>query len=361
VKAKSAHKAYIEDLMYGRKTSTFFGGLLGVLSVFYSVLIRIRGMLYVLHIFRRKRLVQRVISVGNITLGGTGKTPTVMQIAGVLLHHHRLPAIISRGYRRKDESAVVVVSDGQRVLVDETVGGDEPVLIGSKLRGAPVVAGSDRFRTALASHQQFGNDTVILDDGFQHIRLHRDLDIVLIDGADPFGNGRLFPAGILREPLSALRRAHAILITGADRARDLNALKNTINRWTQAPLFTSRQDPVDLVDVTTGETKQLAALRNSAVLAFSGIARPLSFTTLLRNLGVHLRSELAYGDHYRYTKSDLAEIFQQAADAKVSMIVTTEKDAVRLKGLKPEGIWALRIELKVVENEQWEALLLGKS
>ncbi len=344
--------------MYGRRSSPFLGALLALVAGGYGIAVRARRVLYRIGILRQKKLLQQVISVGNITLGGTGKTPAVIQIARVLHRSGRRPAVISRGYGRKDESVIIVVSDGDHVLVDTHTGGDEPSLIGAKLKGVPVVVGSDRYLTAQAAHDRFQNDAVILDDGFQHIRLKRDLDIVLIDGSDPFGNGKLFPAGILREPLSALGRAHAVLITKADRSPDLPALKDTIGRWTPSPIFTSVQAPEDLINVVTGETKPLTALRGSSVLAFAGIARPSSFLALLGSLGAIVKTQLTYQDHYQYTKADLAAIFQQAADKRISMIVTTEKDAARLKTLKPDGIWALRIELKVVENEAWEAVLL---
>lgn len=336
------------------------GSFLRFLSVLYGLTIRLRRAFYTFARFKRKKLPQRVISVGNITLGGTGKTPTVIQIAGMLCSNKKGPVVISRGYGRSNESALVVVSDGKQVLVDAKTGGDEPVLIGSKLAGVPVVADSNRFRAALFAFQKFGNDTVILDDGFQHLQVQRDLDIVLLDAVDPFGSGKLFPAGILREPLSALQRAHVVLITGTERVEDLGPLKRVIRQNTEARIFTSCQVPSDLVDVMTGETKPLSALRGTGVLAFSGIARPASFVSLLRSLGAEVKAELDYPDHYDYKGSDLAAILQRAADERASMIVTTEKDAVRLRSLTPHGIVALRIELKVVENEEWEAVLLDK-
>lgn len=336
------------------------GSILRLLSVLYGLAISLRRALYRNAFFKQKKLPQRVISVGNITLGGTGKTPAVMQIAGVLCRNRKHPVVISRGYGRSDESALVVVSDGKQVLVDVKTGGDEPVLIGSKLVDVPVVADSNRFRAALFALQRFGSDTVILDDGFQHLQVRRDIDIVLLDAVDPFGSGKLFPAGILREPLSALHRAHAVLITGTERVVDLVPLKRVIRRNTQARIFTSRQVPSDLVNVMTGETKPFSALRGAAVLALSGIARPASFVSLLRSLGAEVKAEVAYPDHYGYKNSDLAAITKRAAKEQVAMIVTTEKDAVRLRGLKPGSLWALRIELKVVENEEWEAVLLNK-
>jgi len=344
--------------MYGRRKSTIVGAFLRVLSAPYGLAVLLRRILYTARFLPRKKLTQRVISVGNVTLGGTGKTPAVMNIASVLLNHQKRPVVITRGYGRKNESDLVVVSDGKDVLVDAASGGDEPVLIGSRLSGVPVVACSDRYRAARFALPQFNADTVILDDGFQHVRLRRDLDIVLVDAADPFGSGKLFPAGILREPLTALQRAQVVLITGADRSSDLEALKRQISRFTKARIFTSRPVPTGLVEIMTGETRELSALRGTAALAFAGIARPQAFVDLLQSLGAEIRTALSYADHYAYKKPDLAYIFQRAADVKASMIITTEKDAVRLRTLKPEGIWGLRIELKVVENEEWEAVLL---
>lgn len=353
-------KSYIEDIIYGRRSSLVIGTFLWVLSLLYGLAICLRNVFYIRMRFSRKKLAQRVISVGNITLGGTGKTPAVVQIAGVLRRHYKHPVVISRGYGRKDESTLVIVSDGKQILADAKTGGDEPVLIGSKLADVPVIADCNRHRAGLLASREFGNDTVILDDGFQHIRLQRDLDIVLIDAVDPFGSGRLFPAGILREPITALQRAHAVLITGADRVEDHGPLTRVIRQNTAARIFTSYQVPVDLVDIMTGSTKPLSALGGVDVLAFSGIARPASFVSILRSLGAVVKAEFAFSDHYAYTKGDLAALFQRAEDEKIGMIITTEKDAVRLKGLRPDGIWALRVEMKVVENDEWEAVLLNK-
>jgi tetraacyldisaccharide 4'-kinase len=344
--------------MQGRRKSPFWGALLSGLSVLYGAAIYIRRIFFGLHIFKQKKISCLVVSVGNITLGGTGKTPTVIQIAELLSRNERRVAVVSRGYGRKDEAEILVVSDGRSVLVDTRTGGDEPVLIASKLPGMPVLVGKKRYQTALLAIQRFRPDVVVLDDGFQHIRLKRDLDIVLVDAGNPLGNGKLFPAGILREPLRALNRAHAVLITKIDSTADVKALKATIQRNTQARIFTSHQLPVDLIDYRSNDIKPLSALRGSKVLALSGIARPDSFIKLLASLGADIVDACAYPDHFDYKKKDLASIFQKAADDKVSMIVTTEKDAIRLKNLHADGIWALRIELSVAEKNEWESFLL---
>ena len=254
----------------------------------------------------------------------------------------------------------MAISDGKALLADSENAGDEPSLMGLKLRGLPVVVGSDRYRAALFALQVFGPNTIILDDGFQHVQLRRDLDIVLVDAEDPFGKGRLFPLGILREPLKALKRAHVVLITRADRVVNLTELKAEIRKKTGARIFTSNHSPVDLVDIRNTDSRPVSSLRGAGILAFSGIARPASFTSLLRLLGADIRHEMVYPDHYVYKKSDMAAIFHKTRDVNAGMIVTTEKDAVRLRTLNPDGIWALRIELKVVEEEEWERVVLGR-
>lgn len=344
--------------MYGRKKSLFWGAVLSLFSMLYGMVVRIRHGLYWFHLVRSEKLPCTVISVGNLTLGGTGKTPAVIHLAALLLKQQRRPVVVSRGYGRKDGSEIVVVADGNSILVDAQTGGDEPVLIASKLPGVPVVVGRKRYLAALNALQRFNPDTVVLDDGFQHIQLERTLDLVLVDAREPFGSGKLFPAGILREPITALKRAHAVLITRADSVSDLEPLKKIIRQNTQARIFTSHQTPLDLMDSRTGEAKPLSTLRGSQVLAFSGIARPASFTSLLKSLGAVIAEEVIYPDHYEFTRSDLANIYTKAADKRINMIITTEKDAVRLTNLRPEGIWALRIELTVVEREAWEAFLL---
>ncbi len=345
--------------MYGRKQSRVLGALLSVLSMVYRFIIGLRQVLYRCGLLKSRKLDCTVVSVGNITLGGTGKTPMVIALASLLAQKQKKPAVISRGYGRKDDSVTLVVSDGRSVLTDAQTGGDEPVLIGSKLNGVPVIVGKRRYESSRYALQHFAVDLVILDDGFQHLKLKRDLDIVLVDAADPFGNGKLFPAGILREPAASLRRAHAVILTRAESSDDVDTLKDDIRRVTLAPIFTSRQQASDLIDKHSGDVKPLSALRGTRVLAFSGIARPQSFISLLKSLGATVAEECAYPDHHHYSKTDLAAIFQKAADRRVGMIVTTEKDAVRLMGFNTAGIWALRIELSIIEQQEWETFLLN--
>jgi tetraacyldisaccharide 4'-kinase len=347
--------------MYNRQKSFFWGPVLTALSWAYGAVIGMRQALYTLHVLQRKRLHCAVISVGNITLGGTGKTPTVINIAGLLGEKQRHPVVVSRGYGRKNESEMLLVSDGRSMLVDSQTGGDEPVLIGTKLPGVPVVVGSNRFQAAQDALNRFPLDVVLLDDGFQHIQLKRTLDIVLIDAGDPFGNGKLFPAGILREPLTALKRAHAVVIAKTGITEDAARLKEIISAKTRARIFTSRLIPLDVVDCSSGASSPLSSLQGASVIALSGIARPASFTSLLKSLGARVVSECIYRDHYVFTHADLEDVRKKAIAAKADMIITTEKDAVRLSSLNPEGIHALRVELSVDKPDEWGKMILEHS
>ncbi len=352
-------KSYFEDLIYERRRSTVFGALLYVLSLLYRLIIGLRQIFYTCGLFKSKKVGCTVISVGNITLGGTGKTPMVIALADLLFRKQRKPAVISRGYGRKDGSEALVVSDGRSVLADSEAGGDEPVLIGVRLPGVPVVVGKNRSAASRYALDRFDVDVVVLDDGFQHRKLKRDLDIVLVDASYPFGNGKLFPAGILREPVESLGRAGAVILTRADSPEAVIRLRERINHLTSARIFTSKQRSLDLIDRHTGDVKPLSTLEGARVLAFSGIARPQSFTALLRSLGADVVAERAYPDHHAYCLADLQDILQRARDERAGMIVTTEKDAVRLAGFKIGGIWALRIEFDIVEKQEWETFLLN--
>jgi tetraacyldisaccharide 4'-kinase len=343
--------------MYDRRRSCFWGPVLTALSWLYEAAIGIRKFLYTFRVSKRNKLGCAVISIGNITLGGTGKTPTVVNVADILLRAGRHPVVISRGYGRKDESEILVVSDGRSMSVDYQIGGDEPLLIGSKLPGVPIVVGSSRFRAAQVALDQFPSDVVILDDGFQHIQLERTLDIVLIDAGNPFGNGKLFPAGILREPMTALKRAHAVLITKTDMSEDAERLKEIIREKTDARIFTSRLVPLAVIDCSSGAVSPLSSLHGTKVVAFSGIARPGSFFSLLQTLGASVATECIYPDHYAFTKDDLDTVRKKSVAANAEMIITTEKDAVRLKHLDREGIHSLRVELSVHEQDEWGKLI----
>jgi tetraacyldisaccharide 4'-kinase len=343
--------------MYGRQRSAVFEPILWFLSLLYRAALFFRSAAFSTGLIHSRRLPVPVVSVGNITLGGTGKTPMVLSIAKFYAERGIRPVILSRGYGRNDESAIEIVSDGDSVLRGAGDAGDEPAMLAARLPGVPVVVGSDRYRAGMLACERFHAGMALLDDGFQHRRVHRDLNILLVDALDPFGNCRLFPAGILREPLRALRRSDAVVITNADRVESLAGLTREIGRHTGAPILTARYTPSVLVDLASGETRPNVTLRGARVFAFAGVARPESFFSTLRALGARVTSVRSYPDHYRYVRTDLAGLFQAAVDSNAVMIVTTEKDAVRLKDMAPEGIWALRVDLEVCEKDAWERML----
>jgi tetraacyldisaccharide 4'-kinase len=351
-------KSFFEDLIYGRTKSFLWGPLLFLFSQAYGAIIRLRQIFYALKLFKQNELPCPVLSVGNITLGGTGKTPVVIHISELLIHNRRHPAVISRGYGRLNEAETLVVSDGRSVLLDPLTGGDEPVLIGSKLKGVPVVVGRNRHHAALDALHRFNSDVVVLDDGFQHLQLGRTLDIVLVDACDPFGNGKLFPAGILREPLTALGRADAVLITRADQGGNVQQVHDIVAHYTHGKIFTSRFVPLNVVECSTGDILPLSHVRGNKLIVLAGIARPASFISLLLSLGGIVAAECIYPDHYAFKRSDLEDVYSTAEQKKADMIVTTEKDAVRLKHLSPKGIFALSITLSVDEREEWESFVL---
>jgi len=345
--------------MYGRRRSVLLEHLLVAFSLLYHAVVAIRTALYSAGLLNSRSLPCRVISVGNLTLGGTGKTPTVIQIAKLLADLGKRPVVLSRGYGRTNENEIVVVSDGDGIRVDALQGGDEPLLMASRLPGIPVIAGKDRFAAGMLAWERFRPNAAILDDGFQHLRLKRDLNIVLIDASDPFGNGKLFPTGILREPLTALRRADAVLITRTDGGSQEGSLTERIREHTQAPIFTAQQAPVSLTEIQNNAQGSLKTLRGHRVLAFTGIARPSVFFSMLQDLGALVLDTISYPDHYRYQGTDLSEVSRRARAAGAEMIITTEKDAVKFTNMDTSGIWSLGIEQKVRETEAWERLVKG--
>lgn len=345
--------------MYGRERNRIVEALLFCLSIVYTLAVELRLVLYRFGFIRIRMLPVRVISVGNITLGGTGKTPTITHLADLARRRGTRAAVLSRGYGRRNEQKIAVVSDGRKVLLGPEDAGDEPAMIAAACPGTPVVVGSDRYRAGREAVERFDPAVVLLDDGFQHVRLHRDLNIVLIDGSDPFGNGRLFPAGILREPLGQLARADAVLITRADASPDLTGLKERISRHTKAPLFTSSFVPRGLVSLADGTSRPLSELRGRTVIAAAGIARPASLKRMLTGLGATVRELRAFPDHHGYSPEDLASLRSLAKEQDASVIITTEKDAVKLTGMIVDDIWSLGIGLDVSEKHQWEQMLWG--
>ena len=300
-------------------------------------------------VLRSRRLPVKVVCVGNITVGGTGKTPTVMALAHLLGQAGRRVAIVSRGYKRDDERETLIVGRGKEgPLLDWRRVGDEPYLLSARL-GLPVVVGANRYLAGKLALETFRPEVILLDDGYQHLALERDLNLLLINAANPFGNGCLLPAGVLREPLSAISRAQAVLLTKADQARDLEGVLRTIRGYNpSAPIFRALHRPVLLLDAATGEKKKLEWLAGKRVVAFSGIGDPAYFARLLREQGAQVLQEAGFPDHYAFRRRDLLCLQEQALASSAEALITTAKDALRLP---PGREWGQRLPLLVLEIE----------
>ena len=306
--------------------------LLHVASWIYGLGVGGRLGLYYTGLLKRYRLPTRIISIGNLIAGGTGKTPFVIFLVQKLQDRGLRPAIVLRGYKGKRVGATVVVSDGDAIRLGYPEVGDEALLLARKLKGVPILLAADRVKGCQAAIRTFGPEVIILDDGFQHLRLERDLDILLLDRENPFGYGYLLPRGFLREPVSALKRADLIVMTGVDSTGE--ALK--VPRPLRAtPLLHAAYTTTVLTDVRTGETLSWEDLHAKEVVAFSGIANPLNFERTLQSLGISAKEHLVFPDHHPYRAADLSEISRRMRYAGATIALTTEKDAVRLEGRLP--------------------------
>jgi tetraacyldisaccharide 4'-kinase len=329
---------------------------LGMAAVLYGAVIRARNRYY-----DRPGTVRRaglpVISVGNLTVGGTGKTPVVSWIARRLLGEGLRPAVVSRGYRGSVGRGPLLVSDGRGPVCDAERCGDEPYVLARTLPGVAVVVGSDRVAGAEAARRA-GAAIVVLDDAYQHRRLARDLDILLLDAGNPFGTGKLIPAGILREPLAGLSRASLVLITRSRVGEQFPAIERVLRRFNRsAPLLTAGHRRVGFVD-RLGQP----VARPDRAIAFCGIGRPQPFRTDLIEEGVELMDFRAYPDHHSYSDAELHAL-RESAERHRAELVTTEKDLVRLphgtEWTGGVGLSALRIETEIHEPDLLLDAVLG--
>jgi 3-deoxy-D-manno-octulosonic-acid transferase len=308
---------------------------------------------------RRRKLSAAVISVGNITMGGTGKTPLVVHLAEKLGRSGRQLGILTRGYGRHSLESHLTLEPGARARVGQT--GDEPQIF---LRSgiAPVGIGADRFRTGQLLEQRFGADVLLLDDGFQHLRLERQVDLVLVDELAPFGGGAVFPLGRLREPLEGLARADAIVITRSEHSPGTYNIEPTLRRYNpNAPLFHARSVPDYWVEAATG--RRIPALEPpfSRVGAFCGLGNPESFFRTLELLGIHLADCVIFGDHHSYRRRQMRGLVNQFLGSKAEAALTTEKDAINLcEGcvalMAPMPVYWLKIRVEIdreAELMQW--------
>lgn len=337
-----------------------------LLTPLYAGPVALRRRLYDAGWLKATRLPVPVISVGNLTTGGSGKSPAVAMIAELLLSRGRRPAIVSRGYRGSHRGPATVVSSGEGPLMEASVAGDEPVMLAAALRGVPVIVSRRRRDGGALAVERFGADCVILDDGFQHRALARDLDLLLVSGGHPFGNGRLLPAGPLREPISAMSRAGALMLTGGGAAGDraVEPFRLAAARYCPlTPVFSARLRPVGLVEAATGRSLPLGELAGKAAVCFAGIAFPQRFFDTVAGCGARVAGAHPFPDHHAFSRGDLEAIRASAARAGATWILATEKDLARMSAAdrsRLPGLHALRVTMQVEEAAAFAGLLLER-
>jgi len=335
-------------------------------SKLFQIAVKIRRWLYNFRILRDKTLGVQVIAIGNLTVGGTGKTPVVEKFARELQSAGRKVAILSRGYRskpqplhtkilnklllREDQTPPRVVSDGKSLLLDSEMAGDEPYMLASNLKDVVVLVDKDRVKSGRYAIEKFGCDTLLLDDGFQYWDLRgRRHDVVLIDRQQPFGNEHLLPRGTLREPPSHLARAHTIFITKSDgKTAELRERIAGLN--STAAVIECVHQPLYFEDVFTGERKGLDLLTGKKLASLSGIAQPESFEHSLVKLGGELVYAKRFADHHRFTQQEILNAINRGKKRQAEIIVTTQKDAVRFPKIDRRDLpfYFMRVEIKIV-------------
>lgn len=341
--------------------------LLAVLSgasFLFAAAVAVRSFLYKTGLLRRFPLGVQVVSIGNVTAGGTGKTPVTELFARALSAEGRKVAILSRGYRRKEApwwrrafahvmEPPLVVSDGRRVLLDSATGGDEPYMLASNLPGVAVVVDRDRVKAGRYAVKRLGCDTIVLDDGFQYQKLKHSIEVVLVDSTNPFGNGRMLPRGILREPARHAKRADLVFLTKC--SGDVSAVRAQIRKFnTKADIVECSHSPKSLKDVWSREELPLSWLDGKTVCTLSGIASPKGFENSLRKMGSRVVWCERYADHHRYDPSEILYALNRSADMGADALVTTEKDAVRFPRFEtaPVKCLYLRIAIEMLSGEE---------
>lgn len=334
------------------------GGLLSAVAGSYRGLLGAREWLYARGVLASRGLDCPAVSVGNLTVGGTGKTPAVELAVRTLLELGHRPGVLSRGYGRRG-GGVQIVADAASIRLDAEEAGDEPFLLARRLPGVPVVVGSNRFEAGTLARERFGITALVLDDGFQHRTLAKDLEIVMARAVNPWGNGRLIPGGPLREPLSGLARAHLVVATGARDAAAGAEVRATVERTAPGvPVLTAVHVPTECFESSAMRFVPLSALGKARLLAFAGIGAPDGFSRTLGETAVAVTAFEAFADHHWYSREDLARLDRRAAATGAEGLITTEKDWVRLRAMPPlkRPVYVLSVRLHLTSGEAaWHA------
>jgi len=322
--------------IHQKESSGILSVVLKTLSFLYGAGVRLRLRAYRGGIFKRQSLPGFVVSIGNLTVGGTGKTPAAIMLATWALKEGFRVALLSRGYGGRYRKKVLEVSDGNRIKADPRNAGDEPYLLAKKLAGIPVVISEKRYAAGIFAHEKFGCNFFILDDGFQHLELRRDLDLVLIDAERPFGNGHLLPRGPLREPVEQLARADACIITRCGVQSSGGNLPNFLGDESPAiPFFYADHLPKKVDFPFLDEIHGPGILDGKKVVAFAGIARPEVFKQTLVELGADTVYFRGFKDHYIFKQDEIQELIHIKEKLDARYLITTEKDWVRIASVAP--------------------------
>ncbi len=345
----------------GHRPVASLASLLHGISIFYGVAQRLRATCYRHQLFPSRELPCKVISVGNLTVGGTGKTPMTIYVAEELKRIGYKVAIVSRGYGGGAERQGGIVSDGRALYMESERAGDEPYMIACRLKGVPVVVGKNRFAAGMLAVSKFQPDVIVLDDAFQHLKLQRDVDLVLLDHRYPFGNTHMMPRGTLREPISALARGGACILTRyrTDTEKIGAAFSAALDTYLpNSPVFKAFNIPycyaVKSGDLTSFHAlsdlfspHEFRGIKNRKFFGFSGIARNDDFQDTVKTAGFNVTGFLEFSDHHRYTEKDLINILQSAEDTGTHRLITTEKDYVRISHNKPLPMELIVVGVKI--------------
>jgi tetraacyldisaccharide 4'-kinase len=347
-----------------RKTLTLLYAIGLPFSPLYSLIMTVRAFLYRSGVFKKTKLSVPVVSVGNLTMGGSGKTPMVLYISRLLQEEGLKPVIVSRGFGGKAVGPVNVVSDGKEILLAVDLAGDEPRMMAESLPGVSVLTGPRKAEVAKYAVEKFGAQSIVLDDGFQHMALERDVNLVLFNSHMPFGNGHVFPGGDLRESVKALGRAHAFIITGVDRRRagkKNRELKSFLQkRFPGVPFYEGRYAHTGILHSQKAGIEDAQCISGMKLFGFCGIANPDAFKVSLEEMGAQLAGFKGFQDHYNYSRSDISRLVDQAKSVGADALIATEKDYVKVGSLFSADLPLLALQRKLIMDAGFNQFLLNK-
>lgn len=355
---KSTFVKYWRELANGNRSSIVDNLLilcLAPISVCYAYIQKMRAYLYLIKIIKTQHLPRPVVSIGNLTVGGTGKTPVTSYIANFLINNNYKVAVLSRGYGGLLEGKTVVVSNGNQIFLNPEECGDEPYLLASSIPGLIVIIGTDRYAAGQLAMQLFEPDIFLLDDGFQHLRLYRDFNILLLDSKNPFGNGWTLPAGLLRESTTASKRADIIILTRSPEGSTLSSAMVS-----NKPAFAASHCLLDAIQLLGNNSFKFTELSNHKFLAFAGIAEPEFFFAALREKNINLVQTISFPDHTEYNQNHILQIQDEFMRSNSTHLITTEKDGVKLKLFPPDlaaVTYKARLSLKIENSSSLLSLV----